>query len=94
MRAALIAFLLLLQGCAAAYQLHNVEDITTFNTTVYIRVQDEIIHNGKEVKMLAHPGKTACLIIVTPKYYHHACLGHELRHCLEGYWHKGREVDC
>lgn len=36
----------------------------------------------------------ACVIKIDPKYYTHSCLGHEFRHCLDGYWHGSKEVDC
>jgi hypothetical protein len=35
-----------------------------------------------------------CIITVRPEYYTHRCLGHELRQCLEGDWHKGRKEPC
>jgi len=35
-----------------------------------------------------------CIIRMKPEYYTHRCLGHELRHCLEGDWHKGRKEEC
>lgn len=35
-----------------------------------------------------------CIIRVKPEYYTHRCLGHELRHCLEGDWHAGRNEGC
>ena len=28
-----------------------------------------------------------CIIEVLPEHYSHECLGHELRHCIEGHWH-------
>ncbi len=35
-----------------------------------------------------------CIIRMRPEYYTHRCLGHELRHCLEGNWHEGRKEIC
>ncbi len=37
---------------------------------------------------------TFCLISIHPDHYTHSCLGHELRHCIEGRWHGDDVVYC
>jgi hypothetical protein len=44
-------------------------------------------------KALATPG-AACVIRIDPEFYTHSCLGHEIRHCFEGYWHGDEQIDC
>lgn len=35
-----------------------------------------------------------CIIRIHPDHYTHSCLGHELRHCIEGWWHGEDIVHC
>lgn len=37
---------------------------------------------------------TFCLIRIHPDHYTHSCLGHELRHCIEGRWHGDDVLYC
>ena len=53
------------------------------------RVQLRVVP-GLETRGLAVWQKGACQILLR-KYPE--CLLHEVRHCIEGEWHKGRETD-
>lgn len=40
------------------------------------------------------PGDNTCRIVIDPEFYTHSCIGHEIRHCFDGYWHDEEKVDC
>ena len=47
---------------------------------------------GRAAQAIFAPDMSVCVIQVLPQFYSHECLGHELRHCLEGHWHSQDEV--
>jgi len=44
--------------------------------------------DGKNVYGLAWPMAEPCLIMIERKHYRNEIIGHEFKHCLDGYWHK------
>ena len=52
----------------------------------------EELPEGRAAQAIFAPDMSVCVIQVLPQFYSHECLGHELRHCLEGHWHSQDEV--
>jgi hypothetical protein len=69
-------------------------NITQSQFTLMVKLDKNPIPGKPSAAASAQWGKNWCLIKVNPDYYTHRCLGHELRHCLEGDWHKGRDEAC
>lgn len=81
---------LLLSGCSTIKP-----DI--YQTSFHLRFvpSENLTKPGYEtVKALTSPGDGICTIKMDMRYYSHDCLGHELRHCLEGFWHGDDVVNC
>lgn len=84
-----------LTGCTSAHVKHDIVSITQKQVfQLKVIPLSPLYHNGIRVKGLARFVKGFCEIKIDPEYYSHSCLGHKLRHCLEGYWHDERPVDC
>jgi len=79
----LLILILLLSGCSSN---------PTFNDkTVCVRtmITDiDLEKDGKNVYGLAWPMLDPCLIMIERKHYRNEIIGHEFKHCLDGYWHK------
>lgn len=74
---------LMLCGCAATPTSDD------YTVTIRLKVVDyDLRHAGKNAYAIAWPDATPCLILVERKHYKNEVLGHEFRHCLDGYWHK------
>jgi hypothetical protein len=79
----LILIALLLSGCA-----HS-PTFTDRTVTVRIIIVDYDLKQsgGEEAYALAWPEARPCLIKIERKHYKHEIIGHEIRHCFDGYWH-------
>mgnify|MGYP001217424951 FL=1 len=84
MKPLIILICALLTGCAS----FNSEVLPIENNTITITIQDNIDFpkksQGGEARWWIVNGKKYCLIRLR-KYPH--LLGHEVRHCYEGFWH-------
>lgn len=80
---------LLITGCTTLKP-----DIKNTGFHLYFIESGHLYLDGRKVKALTYPGGNVCVIKMDMKYYSENCLGHELRHCLEGYWHGTDIVDC
>lgn len=87
----LLALSILLIGCASPMPATELMQ-SEFKLSVVF--DDKPIHKGVVRAAKTSWGNGTCVITIQPKYYTHKCLGHELRHCLEGDWHKGRDYLC
>lgn len=89
----LLATLLCLQGCSA-FTVHNTAQATQPDLSISVQFDDPVTYKGKEVYAKALWNNGVCTITINPSKYTHSCLGHELRHCLEGMWHGSDNVAC
>ena len=79
----LLILILLLSGCA--YK----PTFKTKTVKVEIAIVDyDLFHDGRYVYALAWPNLKSCKIKINRKHYTHEIIGHEIRHCFDGYWHK------
>lgn len=52
-------------------------------------ITDEDLMIGKhDVSAIAQPLSNPCVIKIERRHYNHETIGHEVRHCFEGFWHK------
>lgn len=71
-----------LSGCAATPTFE--EKLVCVN----VQIVDEDLRLGKRnAYALAWPGTDPCQIKIERKHYRNETIGHEFRHCLDGYWH-------
>lgn len=69
--------------------------VKTFTISVEVVEELKSPRTGKPIHGLANTRKSGeCHIKIDKGQYTHACLGHELRHCLDGYWHDNRPTPC
>ncbi len=83
--------LIFLTGCAAPMPAPELMQ-SEFKLSVIF--DDKPMHKGIIRAAKTSWGNGTCVITIQPEYYTHKCLGHELRHCLEGDWHEGRNYPC
>lgn len=80
MRIALL--ILILTGCAATPTFERKR------VCVDVEIVDEDLRLGKKnAYALAQPGLDPCRIRIERKHYRNEVIGHEFRHCLDGFWH-------
>jgi hypothetical protein len=77
---ALCLVLLLLTGCTGQ---HNIVETEFYLTVTLV---DQPVNNGKEVRAYAVWDEGKCDIVLTKDAYP-MNLEHEVRHCIEHYWH-------
>lgn len=82
---------LFVNGCSLFEANHKF--IQTDFRLVFL-LDDEPMPNDDSAAASAYWDDGYCIIRVKPEYYTHRCLGHELRHCLEGDWHNGKKEPC
>ena len=91
----LILALLLLTACSAVTQVHDTDVEFQMDTFILqVQVLDDLHYKGEKVNGYAEWSNGLCSIKLDTKKYTHSCIGHEVRHCLEGSWHEGRDVGC
>ena len=87
----LIVFSLAVLGCSL---FDSKPQLTMTKFRLVFRFDDNPIPKDKGAVASASWIEGYCMIRIKPEYYTHRCLGHELRHCLEGDWYKGRKEKC
>ena len=65
--------------------------MTSFHLIV---VRNEELPQGIAAYATWNQTEKWCVIEYREAYYSNECLGHELRHCLEGHWHGKDKVSC
>lgn len=82
-------FIFVISGCAAIVE-HNTRIVLPVNSSTHIEVR-KMVGGDSRVRAYAelYPNNT-CIIYLRN---YPQCLAHEVRHCLEGNWHEGKESD-
>lgn len=94
MRLLILTIIFNLAGCSAFHGVHQQSDLMQSEFKLTFIFDDTPIDDKKWAVGSATFWKGGCIIRINPLYYTHACLGHELRHCLEGYWHRNEKEPC
>lgn len=68
--------------------------ISNNDFVVHFRFSDNPIPSKPWAVGSAQFKNGVCIITIRPEYYINSCLGHELRHCLEGPWHGDKREGC
>lgn len=79
----LLILILLLSGCA--------HQPTFDRKTVCIDmeiVDYDLMLNGEYKYGIAYPNSKPCKVKINREHYTHEIIGHETRHCFDGFWHK------
>lgn len=91
MKALLIGLVLLVSGCTA-----HVPTIKYTGVPIYVKEDPTLLKPNErgQARMVFDGDKMISCTIILRKYPQ--CLMHEVRHCMEGNWHEGREStqDC
>ncbi len=90
-KCALLMGCVLFSGCAAMYPK---VPILRDEFRLIFRFDENPMPNDSSAVASASWSGDWCIIRVKRAYYNHKCLGHELRHCLEGKWHGDRPTPC
>lgn len=78
-------------GQPASHYEYREPVMTSFHLVV---LRNETLPRGVAAQSTWNREKEWCLIEYRQSHYSNECLGHELRHCLEGYWHGKDKVIC
>lgn len=86
-----LGLVLLVSGCASNTPLIKYEGVP-----IFVKEDASLLKPSEkgQARMLFDGDKMVYCTVILRKYPH--CLLHEVRHCMEGNWHEGRESteDC
>lgn len=85
---------LTLCGCATASELHDPEKIVNPDMILRVMVVDDLYMGDIKINGYAKYEGDTCYVVLDTTAYTHSCIGHEIRHCLEGPWHGNEPTTC
>lgn len=91
----LLLLSIFLSGCLPMLQVHDPTRIKVNEEfKIVFILQDDLHFGGAKVNGYYVWAADVCKVYLDTRHYTHSCIGHEVRHCLEGYWHGGGDVTC